>query len=52
MAGTTVRDKGNVADAESVCQSSKSLAKSIHGHAAYCLICEVQRVPELFHFIT
>ena len=45
--------KGSVAaEAESVSQSSESLAKSIHGHTAYSLICEVQRVPELFHFIT
>ena len=41
------KKKGNVADADSTSASTGSLARSIHGHIAYCLICEIQRVPEL-----
>ena len=43
--------KGNVADAESASASSESLARSIHGHTAYCLVCEVQRVPDLVQLL-
>jgi hypothetical protein len=35
---------GNAASADSVSELSQSLASSIHGHTAYCLICEVARV--------
>ena len=31
--------------------STVSLARSIHGHTAFCLICEIQRVPELLSLL-
>ncbi len=45
------KKKGNVADAESVSASSDSLATSLHGHTAYCLVCEIQRVPDLVQLL-
>lgn len=35
------------ADADSTSESTASLAKNIHGHTSFSLICEIQRVPEL-----
>ena len=39
--------KGGHASADDVEESQKSLADSLHGHTAYCLICEVARVPDI-----
>ena len=36
---------------ESSVLACESLARSIHGHHAYCLICEVSRVPDLVQFL-
>ena len=36
---------GGHATAQSVKKNSESLATSLHGHTAACLICEVARVP-------
>ncbi len=33
-------------------KNGKSLASSIHGHTAYCLICEVQRVHDIKNAIS
>jgi hypothetical protein len=43
--------KSSAADADSASASNDSLAKSIHGRTAYCLICEICRVSELIQFI-
>jgi hypothetical protein len=43
--------KSSAADADSASASNDSLAKSIHGHTAYCLICEICRVSELIQLI-
>ena len=38
---------GGLALASEVEDSTSSLASSLHGHMAFCLICEVARVPEI-----
>ena len=39
--------KGSYASANNVAESQQSLADSLHGHTAYCLICEVARVSDI-----
>ena len=39
--------KGGYASADDVEESQNSLAGSLHGHTAYCLICEVARVSDI-----
>jgi len=39
--------KGGHASAEEAADSASSLASSLHGHMAYCLICEVARMPDI-----
>lgn len=40
-----------IADYESVSVSLSSLSSNIHGHAAYTVICEIARVPELIELL-
>lgn len=42
---------GNHANAASVSDSQSSLAGAIHGHTAYCLICEVARVNDVIEVL-
>jgi hypothetical protein len=46
------RMKGGGTDADSVSESIDSLARSIHGHTAVCLICDVVRVEGLKDIIS
>ena len=39
--------KGGHASAEEATDSASSLASSLHGHMAFCLICEVARMPDI-----
>lgn len=41
----------DVASAESVSNNSNSLASSLHGHTAWCLVCEAARVKGLLDFV-
>ena len=43
--------KGGHASADDVEESQKSLADSLHGHTAFCLICEVARVPDILSML-
>lgn len=44
--------KSNVADAKSVSDSISSQSRNINGHSACCLICIVNKIPELMEEIT
>jgi hypothetical protein len=44
--------KSRAADADSVSDSSPSLAGSVHGHTAYQLVCEIARVDGLKTFLS
>jgi hypothetical protein len=41
----------SAASVQSVNLACETLASNIHGHHAYCLICEVSRVPDLVQFL-
>ena len=41
------KNKEEVVDAGSVSASSDSLARQLHGHSSYCLICVANLVPEI-----
>lgn len=43
--------KSSAASADSVSENTQSLASSIHGHTAYCLICDITRVPDAIEVI-
>ena len=44
--------KGVAAEADSVSDSAASLAKSIHGHSSFCLMCIASEVPEIMDAIS
>lgn len=46
-----VKKENDYATVDQVNRACTSLASSIHGHHAFCLICEVARVPELVDFL-
>ena len=48
----TKAKRGGGADVDSVSSNSQSLAKSLHGHTAYSMICVAGLVPELMNFLS